>query len=253
MSARFSSAYGMARNSSASFNAATDLMQAQLHAGFSDYDDDDDMMDDGNDDFGDDGDFGANAAAAADDDNMEFDFQGAATGDGASSAAGAFGRVDAQQIVDGVDFGDEAGSYEGLVKEIEERWYKAGKEYERTSRLAERVSAWEDKLRPIFEEQATHPPFDIDRYGDNILSTYVENLDSEEEVVTLATLAQNKPRYDVCRIFLASLQLANTGNIDIEGPNGTAAAGDGEHVQVFNLEQLHFRLKTTTKVRLSWL
>ena len=124
---RFSSAFGMSqhhhqhgRPSAASFHAAADLMQAQMQAGFSD--DDMDMGDDdGGYDMDDDGNF--DAGGAVDD----FDFRAGVDGmhDGANGVFGGArsGGVDTQQIVDGVDFGDEAGSYEGLVKEIEERWY----------------------------------------------------------------------------------------------------------------------------------
>lgn len=234
MATRFSSAFGMAhgRNSAASFNAAADLVQAQMQGGFSD---DEDM---------DDGDFGGDDFYDDNQPDVDFNFNAAPAGTDADTASG---PVAAQNITDGVDFGADAGSYEGLVKEIEERWHKAGKEYERTSRLAERVSAWEERLRPIFEEEETHPAFDIDRYGDEIMSRYVENLDADaEEVVSLADLAANKPRYDVCRIFLASLQLANTGNIEIESQIPQDA--EDEDVHVLNIDQVQFRFRTANKV-----
>jgi hypothetical protein len=200
LAVRFSSAFGQdddafgglrRRDSAGTFAAAADAMQRELQAGFSD--DDEDMGDDfgGGGDGGDDGDFdlddaghfhndkndGGAAASGVEARNaayLNFDFHshgdaGAAVDDILFTGGSSSSSSNGDQIVDGVDFGDERGSYEGLVKEIEERWFKAGKEFERTSRLAERVSAWEERLQPIFAEEETHPPFDIDRYGDNIM------------------------------------------------------------------------------------
>ncbi len=90
----------------------------------------------------------------------------------------------------------------------------------------------------------------------------MENPDAgaEEEVVSLAELAAGKPQYDVCRIFLASLQLANTGNIEIETVGGSRRRrnrdGDGidgkeeeeeEDVRVVGLDQLRFKLMSTER------
>ncbi len=97
-----------------------------------------------------------------------------------------------------------------------------------------------------------------------MLCSYVANVDSTaDDVVTLAELAKGKPIYDVCRIFLASLQLANTGNIQIEeqplpscgrGGSGGSSGGSGssrgaqDDVRVLDVSQVRFRFRTAEKV-----
>ena len=70
---------------------------------------------------------------------------------------------------------------------------------------------------------------------------------AEQDVVSLADLVRGKPNYDVCRIFLASLQLANTGNIDIEGGCDTDEEEDGD-VRVLGLDEVRLRFRSTAKV-----
>ena len=64
------------------------------------------------------------------------------------------------------------------------------------------------------------------------------------ESVSLADLSEGKPVYDVCRVFLASLQLANLGNIDFVTDNGEAPSGD-----VLDLHEVKLRFRSAEKVR----
>ena len=70
--------------------------------------------------------------------------------------------------------------------------------------------------------------------------------DESEEVVTLADLATGKPAYEVCRILLASLQLANTGNIEIE-----AGGDDDGELRVLGVDEVRLRFRTADKVSVS--
>ena len=51
------------------------------------------------------------------------------------------------------------------------------------------------------------------------------HLAKDEEIVPLAAVTAGKPSYDVCRIFLASLQLANEGNLLLHHPDDEGVCG----------------------------
>lgn len=77
------------------------------------------------------------------------------------------------------------------------------------------MAEWNSKLTPLLQEQDARPSFDIKYYCKTLLSGFPEKKTSKlvqerAEVVFAAT----EP-YDACRKFVAMLQLANSGNIEI--------------------------------------
>ena len=50
-----------------------------------------------------------------------------------------------------------------------EEFMKGTEQYIRETDLTRQVNEWQDKLSPILREQDAHPPFDIHKYGRNIL------------------------------------------------------------------------------------
>ena len=85
------------------------------------------------------------------------------------------------------------------------------------SELHERVNIWQEKLAPVLESEANRPPFDIHKDSDELLDSLVEN-SGETRPQSFENVMKGKEKYEICRFFLATLQLANNGNLEIDAP-----------------------------------
>jgi len=83
--------------------------------------------------------------------------------------------------------------------------------YMRKSKLAERVDAWQSRMQPLLETEAQRIPFDIYEYGLQVM----ERLPVQESI-SFAQITQQAPPHEVCRLFLASLQLAQSSNVQLQ-------------------------------------
>ncbi len=86
--------------------------------------------------------------------------------------------------------------------------------------LVERVEKWRKKIRPALALEEKRPPYDIQGYGDNVLHrlTALEQEDVAEEkstMIDMKTALQANDQFEVCRMFLATLQLANNYDVEI--------------------------------------
>ncbi|MCP9257282.1 BMA-KLE-2 [Dirofilaria immitis] len=98
---------------------------------------------------------------------------------------------------------------------------------ETTSKLCKRVQQWEEKIQPLLEEEETRREFNIHQYGAELLEQY----ERTGQIKNFAELMENvSTRYDVSRYCLASLMLANTGNIEIDFDYGTEPTKDGRRL-----------------------
>ncbi|CCI47985.1 unnamed protein product [Albugo candida] len=106
-------------------------------------------------------------------------------------------------------------SYEELCRQHITDFMKGSEQYLRESNLTKKVTSWKAKLTPCLQEQATHSPFDIHTYGSQILTQLNETPVAQSPSLTVQfdKLVGGFPPYEVCRTFLASLQLANNGNV----------------------------------------
>ncbi|KAK7237356.1 condensin II complex subunit [Aureococcus anophagefferens] len=96
--------------------------------------------------------------------------------------------------------------------------------YEDLARLADRVAAWQAKLEPVLRAQETErEPFDMLAIGRDIVARLAARKPGDKAKVGFGSLAGGIPRYRVCRHFLATLQLANNGNLDLEHAHGADA------------------------------
>lgn len=86
------------------------------------------------------------------------------------------------------------------------------------SALAKRVAAWQDHIEPLLKSRDARPPFDAKRAGVDLADDMKK---TREKHVPFAALTGKLPRYQVCRRFLAALQLANEGKVGLE--HATAA------------------------------
>ncbi|RYH15220.1 hypothetical protein EON65_32085 [archaeon] len=121
-------------------------------------------------------------------------------------------------------------SYELICKQFIENFHRGAETYARESQLARRVSEWTDRLEPILHAQEEAKPFDIHECSDEVLSKLsVEtkqvqrvSKDKKASLVAFEDIADGGEA-SVCRMFLACLQLANLGNVEIVANTGKQA------------------------------
>jgi hypothetical protein len=157
-------------------------------------------------------------------------------------------------------------SYAQLCRAHVAAYMRGSHQYAQETNLTRRVSAWEDKLLPVLDEQFYRPQFDIHECGAQLLDTlaleiaenvskaakepddsskkspsalalgegdeeegdeeegYEEQEEGNERENANHTMApqfvhlakkQQSARYEVCRLFLSMLQLANDGNVEL--------------------------------------
>ncbi|KAE9291292.1 hypothetical protein PF008_g25372 [Phytophthora fragariae] len=144
-------------------------------------------------------------------------------------------------------------TYEEVCRQHLASFMSGTEKYVRETDLSKQVSDWQEKLTPLLKQQDAHPPFDIHHYGREIIDRLAEekknsSLDQhskttkrdknkrarlepvsddedERETVPFETLVVGKSQFEVCRLFLASLQLANTGNVALSHAHTTADHG----------------------------
>jgi len=132
-------------------------------------------------------------------------------------------------------FGSKGESYEDLCRSHIEAFMSGVDQYAAEGDLSRRVNEWQERLGPILLEQESRPPFDIHKYGSNIINclsssapekiqkSIVEQKHSEidralaknEVLLSFSEVVAGREQHEVCRMFLASLQLANNGNLQL--------------------------------------
>ncbi|KAL9955343.1 hypothetical protein ACROYT_G036651 [Oculina patagonica] len=122
-------------------------------------------------------------------------------------------------------------SYEEMVRKYVEGYLTEAQQYAQETELSRRVRDWEERIVPVLSQEDTHRPFDIHKYGEEILTSFKgkSNQDFKE-------LANEKEPFEICRLFLATLQLANNYNVEI------TAHGEGEKA----VDTMRLRLLKTT-------
>lgn len=118
-------------------------------------------------------------------------------------------------------------TFEELCRAHIQAFAKGAEDFAINTNLTDRVARWQAKLAPILEEEERRAEFDIHKYSENLLESAKQGLqrmkrksDGSEHAATttvdFASVAKNCTKSDVCRLFLASLTLANSGNINIK-------------------------------------
>lgn len=112
-------------------------------------------------------------------------------------------------------------SYEDLCKEHVAAYMRSAEQYLTSSVLSRRVLEWQDRLLPILEEEERHGAYDIQAYGRTILETVDSHKDSATSTLDFEVAVKGQPKFEICRMFLAALQLVRTQ--DTENKGGTSA------------------------------
>ena len=147
-----------------------------------------------------------------------------------------YGHQNPQYCI-GSSFGQ---TFEELCRAHIQAFAKSAEKFALTTKLTERISQWQAHLGPILEEEERKATFDIHLYSEMFLESATEtaqdnkrksldvgsngnqhqseeNLDNKNtNVVEFKSVAEGCTQSDICRLFLASLSLANSGNLKIE-------------------------------------
>ncbi|VEN33599.1 unnamed protein product [Callosobruchus maculatus] len=100
----------------------------------------------------------------------------------------------------------------------------------------QRVENWRSHITPILKG-LSESEFDIHEYG----SAIMEGVDVGEKK-PFKEVVQGKPPSEVVRYFISSLQLANTGNIDICGVQPGRLSNESFEVKLLTKERYHEHL-----------
>jgi condensin-2 complex subunit H2 len=108
-------------------------------------------------------------------------------------------------------------NYEDLCREHVEIYIREAEKYINSNEITQKVAEWQSKLQPILEEQQNRSNFDIIHTGKQLVSSLQSQLEQNEaQEIDFQSAVQGCPRYQVCRMFLAALQLANNGNLELK-------------------------------------
>ena len=131
-------------------------------------------------------------------------------------------------------------SYEELCKKHLERYMRSTDRHALDSRRIQRVNDWQSKINPVLNLQSKRSKYDIYAYGEALINqlsnTEHKSTTETETPVNFARIAEKKPTHEVCRLFLATLQLANMGNIEIQGGSSTLEQCDSFGIKLLSDE-----------------
>jgi len=116
--------------------------------------------------------------------------------------------------------------YEDICRDHLDAYMRSADNYLTETNLTKRVADWQRKLDPLLQEQEMRGPFDIYKYGKQIINSLQgqETKETPTPVIDFSIVVKEQPKFEVCRYFLASLQLANNGNVEVQGLTNAAAA-----------------------------
>ncbi|KAJ3338329.1 Condensin-2 complex subunit H2 [Gonapodya sp. JEL0774] len=135
----------------------------------------------------------------------------------------ALGSAANRNLADAISAGALAGpltsSYEDLCKKYVDDYLRKAQQFseDRENGIAKRVRSWEDKMKPILETQEFRGSCDIMDYGTKVVNGLAQNRSKPGAIQSFGTVAIHHESYEICRLFLAMLHLANAGNLEILG------------------------------------
>jgi condensin-2 complex subunit H2 len=120
-------------------------------------------------------------------------------------------------------------TFEELCRGHIEAFARGAENFALNTKLTERVRKWQEKLTPILEEEEQRASFDIHKYSETLIQKALKSLQSVKRNsdrslhsrpssmnVSFKAVTRGCSQSDVCRFFLASLSLANAGNLEVQ-------------------------------------
>lgn len=118
---------------------------------------------------------------------------------------------------------EDTRTFEELCRAHIAAFARGAEKYAAETRLSARVGLWQGKLMPLLDEEDRRPVFDIHLYGNAVIEkmeSQIEKMGQTGErtlkpskVVAFRDIARDCQPFDVCRMFLATLSLNNSGNV----------------------------------------
>ncbi|KAL7578121.1 hypothetical protein ACA910_012569 [Epithemia clementina (nom. ined.)] len=149
---------------------------------------------------------------------------------------------------DDTDSQADARTFEELCRAHIAAFKRGAEKYASATHLTKRVDEWQERLAPLLLEEERRPIFDIYTYGQSVVDRLSEEAtkacsgDNDDNssvtqsktgknVVPFERVVEGRPSYDVCRLFLATLSLCNSGNVEVL-PNDNFQDGEGKKLQI---------------------
>lgn len=112
-------------------------------------------------------------------------------------------------------------SYEELCRRYVENYMSRAASFARQTDVSRRVATWTERIEPMLDEQTQRKAFDIHAESQQILDT-ASGIDPlrERDSLPFGELCAGAPKWDVCRRFVAALQLVNHKNLEIVPSRG---------------------------------
>jgi condensin-2 complex subunit H2 len=108
-----------------------------------------------------------------------------------------------------------AGTYEDLCREFIESYARSAEKFLESSALNDRVNEWSKRVEPLLQLQEQAKPFEIVEYGNEIVNQLEESQEKSMEFHSVNRNIETSVT-EVCRYFLAALQLANNGVLEFQ-------------------------------------
>ncbi|KAL8577733.1 hypothetical protein ACOMHN_065550 [Nucella lapillus] len=128
--------------------------------------------------------------------------------------------------------GSAISTYEDVVRHHVENFLAQAAKFAQMSELSKRVSEWEERIAPRLKEEEQREPFDIHKYGTSIL----EGMQRSQRL-PFRRVASGKPTFQICRLFLATLQLANNYNVELSCPGTLEDAMDRLEIRLLSTKR----------------
>jgi hypothetical protein len=126
------------------------------------------------------------------------------------------------------DSNPETQTFEELCRAHIQKFAKGAEKYAAETQLSLRVGDWQERLSPLLQEEEQRPEFDIHAYGRTVIDSMEQEIrrhppksiddtqdTSENNTVDFQKVTRHCQQYEVCRMFLASLSLSNSGNVEL--------------------------------------
>lgn len=106
-----------------------------------------------------------------------------------------------------------ASNYEETCRKYVNETAKIWEDLVKDERLVERVEEWSTRIHPVLEREEQRDEFDIHACGELLIDRMKTK--GRHARLNMSDFVDEKEKFQVCRLFLASLQLANDCRVEI--------------------------------------
>lgn len=131
---------------------------------------------------------------------------------------------------------DESKQFFELVQQFMAEYTASAKEFVTSTESTRRVQAWHEMIQPRLQEAESRRDFDIHLYGSRIIEEFGSKASIGSQCA-FTKIVRDQPKNEVARYFLATLQLANAYNVEIQLQD--ALSLDGVELKLLSRERHH--------------